>query len=240
MTITRDMDRITRTVGEMTEAQARSYEVLADNFAAFQRRSADVARDGLEFLKLQESNARAAREWWTNAVKLVRLQQRNARFAQSWLTSGIGALREQADHNLRTTEAFAESARRQQEGFQRLTKEWAGAYRDFFSPFAYAQEGLKTAQRATQQGLQLAGDAAEQTEQSIQQAEQVIREAELRAAVLDAVGAEDYDELTVGEISDKLAGLSAGELEQVREYEKQNKNRETLVELLDRKIRTTP
>jgi hypothetical protein len=43
--------------------------------------------------------------------------------------------------------------------------------------------------------------------------------------------------LTVDEISEKLDGLSTEQLKQVREYEKHNKNRETLIEQIERKIR---
>jgi hypothetical protein len=47
-----------------------------------------------------------------------------------------------------------------------------------------------------------------------------------------------YDELTVEEISGRLGGLSADDLREVRDYEERNKNRETVLEQLDRKIRT--
>jgi hypothetical protein len=43
--------------------------------------------------------------------------------------------------------------------------------------------------------------------------------------------------LTVDEISERLDGLSTEQLKQVREYEKQNKDRETLIEQIERKIR---
>jgi hypothetical protein len=49
---------------------------------------------------------------------------------------------------------------------------------------------------------------------------------------------EGYDELTVEEISGRLGGLSADDLREVRDYEERNKNRETVLEQLDRKIRT--
>jgi len=39
-----------------------------------------------------------------------------------------------------------------------------------------------------------------------------------------------YDELNVKEIGDRLDGMSAAEIRTVREYEKRNKNRETLIE----------
>ena len=46
-----------------------------------------------------------------------------------------------------------------------------------------------------------------------------------------------YDEMNVKEIGDRLDGLSAAEIRTVREYEKRNKNRETLIEQFDRKLR---
>jgi len=46
-----------------------------------------------------------------------------------------------------------------------------------------------------------------------------------------------YDELNVKEIGDRLDGMTAAEIRTVREYEKRNKNRETLIEQFDRKLR---
>ena len=46
-----------------------------------------------------------------------------------------------------------------------------------------------------------------------------------------------YDELNVKEIGDHLDGMTAAEIRTVREYEKRNKNRETLIEQFDRKLK---
>ena len=48
---------------------------------------------------------------------------------------------------------------------------------------------------------------------------------------------EGYDELTVEEVSGRLEALSAEELREVRDYEERTKNRETILEQLDRRIR---
>jgi hypothetical protein len=48
---------------------------------------------------------------------------------------------------------------------------------------------------------------------------------------------EGYDELTVEEVSGRLSGLSADELRIVRDYEERTKNRDTILEQLDRRIR---
>jgi hypothetical protein len=50
---------------------------------------------------------------------------------------------------------------------------------------------------------------------------------------------EGYDELTVEEISGRLGGLSADELRIVRDYEERTKNRDTILEQLDRRIRSS-
>jgi hypothetical protein len=45
---------------------------------------------------------------------------------------------------------------------------------------------------------------------------------------------EGYDELTVEEVSARLDGLSPEELREVRDYEERTKNRDTILEQLDR------
>jgi hypothetical protein len=245
---TRSIEKTTRTARQMAEVQRDSYEALADNLAAAQRRSMGLAEDGLEFMRLQEESARAAQEWFAGGVKLLQLQQRNAEFVQGWTGDAVEALREQTEHNVRTAEAFVRSASKQQEGFRTLTQAWAGAYRDFFSPFAYFREGVRTTQQAARQGLQateqvarqglrVAEEATEQTEEVLRHTEKATKEAELKAAVLGALKTTNYDELTVDEIAGRLDDLSVTELKKVRKYEKRNKNRETLIEQIDRKIR---
>jgi hypothetical protein len=259
---TPNIDRMARTARQMSEAQRDSYEALTENLAAFQRRSVGLAQDGLKFFRLQEENARAAQQWFASSVRVAQLQQRNARFAQDWLREGAEALREQTEHNVRTVEAFTRSARKQQEGFQALAQGWTETYEGFsyegffFSPFNYAQEGLRAAQKATErvtervteqglqatqqvarQGLRVAEEATEQTGEVLRQTEEATREVELRSAVLEALRTEDYDELSVAEVTKRLDDLSADELKKLREFEKRNKDRESLVERIDRKIR---
>ena len=248
MATTANIDKTARTAREMAEVQRDSLEALAENLAAAQRRTMGLAEDGLEFMRLQEESARAAQEWFAGGVKLLQLQQRNAEFVQGWTAEAVEAVREQTGHNVKTAEAFARSISKQQEGFRALTQTWAEAYSEFFSPFAYFQEGLRTTQQAARQGLEtteqmsrqglrVAEEATERTEEVLKQTEKATREAELRTAVFGALKTSDYDGLSVAEVSRRLDGLSVEELKKVREYEKHNKNRETLIEQIDRKIR---
>jgi hypothetical protein len=178
---------------------------------------------------------------------------------QGWMGEALEVVREQSEHNVKTAEAIARTAGRQQESFRTLTQGWVGAYRDFFSPFAYFQEGMRTFQRAaqqelevteqvarqglraseqaTRQGLRIAEEATERNEDVLKQTEKVTREVELRTAVLGALKTANYDELTVEEVSKRIEGLPTEQLKKVREFEKNRKNRETLIEQIDRKIR---
>jgi hypothetical protein len=254
-----NIDKTARTAYEMAEAQRDSFEAIAENFAAAQRRTMGIAEGGLEFMRLQEDNARAAQEFFANGVRLLQLQQKNAEFVQGWMGEALEVVREQTEQNARTAEHFARAASSQQESMRALTQGWVGAYRDFFGPFAYFQEGMRTFQRATRQGLEVteqvarrglrtteqaarqglrvAEEATERTEDVLMQTEKVTREAELRTAVLGALGTADYEELTVDEVSKRIEGLPTEQLKKVREFEKKNKNRETLIEQIDRKIR---
>jgi hypothetical protein len=258
-TIATNIDKTARTAHEMAEAQRDAFEAVAENFAAAQRRSIGLAEGGLEFARLQEQNARAAQEFFAKGVGLLKLQQKNAEFVQGWMGEAFEVAREQGEQNARTAEAFARTASRQQEGFRALTRGWVGAYRDLFSPFAYfqqgvrafqlatrqglevteqvAKQGLRASEQATRQGLRVAEESTEQTEDVLRQTEKATREAELRTAVMGALGTSDYEGLSVAEISRKIEGLPTEQLKKVREFEKNNKNRETLIEQIDRKIR---
>ena len=254
-----NIDKTARTAHGMAEAQRDSFEAIAENFAAAQRRSLRLAEGGLEFMRLQERNARAAQEFFANGVRLLQLQGRNAEFVQGWIGDAVEVVREQTEHNASTAEAFARSVSRQQESMRALSQGWVGAYRDFFSPFAYVQEGmrafqraaqqglevteqvarqgLKASEQATRQGLRVAEEATERSEDVLRQTEDATREAELRTAALAALKTTDYEGLSVEEVSRRIEGLPTEQLRKVREYEKKNKNRETLIERIDRKIR---
>ena len=118
------IDETARTAHEMAEAQRDSFEAIAENFAAAQRRCIGIAEGGLEFMRLQEENARAAQEFFANGVRLLQLQQKNAEFVQGWMGEAVEVVREQTEHNVRTAEAFARGISKQQESLRALTRAW--------------------------------------------------------------------------------------------------------------------
>jgi hypothetical protein len=63
----------------------------------------------------------------------------------------------------------------------------------------------------------------------------------LRVAETEVIGSgfpiPNYDELNVEEVKGMLDGLTAAQIREVREYEKRNKNRETMIEQFDRELK---
>jgi hypothetical protein len=96
------------------------------------------------------------------------------------------------------------------------------------------QQGAQAVIEAGQQGIESANQSAQQ---SARGGDQVVRAGALAAQkVATGVPIQDYDDLNVGEIVDQLDNLSADELQHVRVYEKQNKDRDSLIEQIDRRI----
>ena len=234
MATSQRMDRIANTTQDMIEAQRRSYEAVADSFIAFQKRNVRFIQSGMDLAKLQEQNVHAARDFWASGSKVMELQQRNVQFFQNWLTGGVDYLRNQAEHNQQAAEAFAESARKQQEGLRKLGEDWSGVYEEVASTSrSYAEEGIQNVQQATRQGLQAVQETAEQADKAARQAE-----SQVSSNGNGNLPIRDYDNLSVNEASQKLNGLSEEDLKKIRNYEKQNKNRDSLVEQIDRKIKS--
>ena len=64
-----NIDKTIRTVQQVGESQRRAYGTLADNFFSFQRRNVEFAQGWLNFLKLQQSNAKAVQDLWLRTIQ---------------------------------------------------------------------------------------------------------------------------------------------------------------------------
>src|SRR3712207_1575134 len=73
------VESIRRKLASMRCFTFGSWEALTENLAAARRRSVGLAQDGMEFLRLQEQNAKAAQQWLASSMKVAQLQERNAR-----------------------------------------------------------------------------------------------------------------------------------------------------------------
>jgi hypothetical protein len=160
-------------------------------------------------------------------------------------------------------QTLAEQIQKQQHNSQQMVQEMMGTYmRLLNTPGSYvsgqAEQQQQTLQQTAQQWMEQAQQQqqafqqqAEQQQQAFQQMTQEVlntytqlfniplsyAQEGLRTAQFPIEG---YDELAVEEISGRLGGLSTEELRMVRDYEERNKNRGTILEQLDRKIRSGP
>jgi ATP-dependent Clp protease ATP-binding subunit ClpA len=146
-------------------------------------------------------------------------------------------------------QTLAEQIQRQQQTSQQMVQEMMDTYMQLLNtPGSYVSGQAEQQQQTLQQTAQQWMEQAQEQQQAFQQLTQEVlssyaqlfniplsyAQEGLRSAQFPIGG---YDELTVEEISGRLGGLSADELRVVRDHEERNKNRDTVLEQLDRKIR---
>jgi hypothetical protein len=161
---------------------------------------------------------------------------------------------------LSAMQSLAEQIERQQQNSQQMIQELMNTYMQLLNtPGSYlsgqAEQQQQTLQQTAQQWMEQAQQQrqtfqqqAKEQQQSFQQMTQEIMSTYsqlfniplsyakegLRSAQFPIEG---YDDLTVEEVSARLDALSTEDLREVRDYEERTKNRETVLEQLDRRIR---
>src|SRR5215212_6177969 len=141
-------------------------------------------------------------------------------------------------------QSLAEQIEKQQQYSQQMTQELMNTYMQLLNtPGSYlsgqADQQQQTFQQQTQQQQQSFQQMTQEVLGSYSQlfniplsyAKEGIRDAQFPI--------EGYDEFTVEEVSARLGALSAEDLREVRDYEERNKVRETVLEQLDRRIRSS-
>src|SRR5215212_6623137 len=156
--------------------------------------------------------------------------------------------------------SLAEQIQKQQQYSQQMTQELINTYMQLLNtPGSYlsgqAEQQQQTIQQTAQQWMEQAQEQqqafqqqAQQQQQSFQQMTQEVMSgysqlfnipiSYAKEGLKDAqFPIEGYDDLSVEEVSGRLGALSTEELREVRDYEERNKNRDTILEQLDRRIR---
>jgi hypothetical protein len=163
-------------------------------------------------------------------------QARRGRLAQDFSQRVLDHLREQAESGRAASEQLTDQARRQQEAGQELAQESVNAYVDFLdTAFSQYREGTQRVAGSAQEGARVGAQATADVTR--------IAADTTRATAQSAAGQppiDGYDEMNVEEVTSRLDGLSEAELRQVRNYEQGNKNRETLIAQIDRRLEATP
>src|SRR5215210_4876273 len=168
---------------------------------------------------------------------------------------------EGAQEWLSQMQQLAEQIQQQQQNAQQMMQELMNTYIQLLNtPGSYlsgqAEQQQQTLQQTAQQWMEQAQQQQQTFQQQAQQQQQSFKQMTqevlgsysqllniplsyakegLRSAQFPIEG---YDELTVEEVSARLGALSTEDLREVRDYEERTKNRETLLEQLDRSIRS--
>jgi dsDNA-specific endonuclease/ATPase MutS2 len=175
--------------------------------------------------RFAETLAESYRLVYGQAAESAERQQQRAQAFSELVSSN---LREQSEAGRANAQQLSEQAKRQRE-----------AYAEFLdSAFSRYRAGTEQATRSAQAGVRtlsettagLLGTATGAVDATVEGAEQ--------AAEAVVFPIEDYDELNVEEVSGRLDDLSVKELQLVRDYEELNEKRRTLLEQMDRKIRS--
>jgi coenzyme F420-reducing hydrogenase alpha subunit len=161
---------------------------------------------------------------------------------------------------LSAMQSLAEQIQKQQQNSQQMIQELMNTYMQLLNtPGSYlsgqAEQQQQTLQQTAQQWMEQAHQQRQTFQQQAQQQQQSFQQ--MTQEVLGSYSQlfniplsyakeglrdtqfpiEGYDELTVEEVSARLDALSSEDLREVRDYEERTKNRETLLEQLDRRIR---
>jgi hypothetical protein len=207
MTITTNIDKRTRTTRQMTELQRDSFETLAKNFAALQRRNVELT------------------QMWMTGVYRTFFPFTYAIYAQE----GLKAAQQGTEQALEATQQALEATQQVAQQGLRVAEEAT----------VKAEQATAKAEQATMEAKQATAKTQAETREAALRLEEETREVALQAAVHRSLETKDYEALNVDEVSNKLDGLSATELKKVREYEEHNKNRETLIAEIDRRLSAT-
>jgi len=165
----------------------------------------------------------------TMAQRGISLQEMNAQLTQQFFNSLINNLQMRTEEIRGASQELADQIKRAQKAAQTLTQETAGVYMDFMNALLAMSQGGAVQREAEEAGRGTLGEAQRTTSTTTTEAPPG------RQAGAE-VPLEDYDSLTVEQISERLDELSAEEIRQLRGYEAQNKSRSTLLQRLDGRI----
>ena len=162
---------------------------------------------------------------------------------------------------LSAMQSLAQQIERQQQNSQQMIQELMNTYMQLLNtPGSYISGQAEQQQQSLQQTAQQWMEQAQQQQQTFQQQAQQQQQSfqQMTQEVMSTYSQlwniplsyakeglkdsrfpiEGYDELAVEEVSGRLGALSTEDLREVRDYEERNKMRETILEQLDRRIRS--
>jgi hypothetical protein len=151
----------------------------------------------------------------------VKAQELNTQFARRAVETWIDGLRKQTELSQEVAQELFGKAEEQADAYRRFFGQWGNFPMGGFPFPGMTNSVMFPFQR---QGMRL-------VEQTVGNAEEAVATATFPIA--------GYDEKNVDEISARLDSLSAEQIRHLRAYEKANKNRQSLIDRFDSKLRAS-
>ncbi len=230
---------------QLTDSTQQTFQMLADRTVALQesnlRLTQNFFQNWIEQVNNQAQGTREAAQYMRDQGQRQReavetLSQEATNAYTEFLNSAMSFYQETLSTATQVAQGnMQQAAQATQQGMQAGVQAASQAGQQAMQATSQAaQQGAQAASQAAQQGLEAANQSAQQGARGGEQVAQAGAYAAQRVAT--GVHIQDYDNLNVGEIVEQLDNLSAEELQQVRAYEQQNKNRDSLMGQIDRRI----
>jgi hypothetical protein len=166
----------------------------------------------------------------------VKAQEVNAELLQKTAEVWIEGVRKQTELSQDMALEVFEKAEDQTHAYQDFFGQWGFPFMSFpfvrmpYDPFGFWRERTQNVQKTARDTQRTAWD----TQKSA--AEETAGVIETTAPTNGSLPIAGYDEKSVAEISARLDTLTADQLARLKDYERRNKNRETLIREIDRRI----
>ncbi len=163
--------------------------------------------------------------------------ERQQRLAREFSELVANNLREQAEVGRSGAQRLSEQADRQQEAGQALAKESVEAYMDFLdTSFSQYRAG---AMASGQTAAGVVGAATSAVTDATARTVGAATEGAQRTAETATFPIPGYDEMNVDEISERVDALTDDQVRRLRDYERANQNRKTLIERFESRLRAS-
>jgi hypothetical protein len=182
--------------------------------------------------KTAEAMVRTAQQTTYTAMDYaVKVQEVNTELLRKTTEVWIEGFRKQTELSQDVAQGFFEKAEDQAYAYQDFFRQWGFPFaRIPYDPFGFWREWLQNVERTARD--------TQKTAWGIQKtaAEETARVIETTAPTNGSLPIAGYDEKSVGEITARLDILTVDQLERLKDYERRNKNRGTLIREIERRI----
>ena len=163
--------------------------------------------------------------------------ERQQRLAQEFSELVANNLREQAEVGRSGAKRLSEQADRQQEAGRALAQESVEAYMDLLdATFSQYRAGAMASGRTAAGVVGVATGAVTDATARTMDAATLGAQRTAETATFPIAG---YDEMNVEEISERVDALTDEQVRRLRDYEKANQNRKTLIERFESRLRAS-